>query len=203
MMRREFMRTDTKYISRNNFIAVFCGARPGVHPGWVDFAAAFGVSLAERGFGLVYGGGGRGIMGAVADGVLSSGGGVVGIVPQHLHERERADRARGQIFVVRSMHQRKALMYRLSRAFVVLPGGIGTMDELMEVLTWNQLGIMDKPVVLVNHRRFFDPLIRLLDHLVAEGFLTDRERALVRVAEVVPAIVDFQAAVPHLSPAMG
>lgn len=167
----------------SDHIAVFCGARPGTHPGWLNYAEDFGTAMAEHGVGLVYGAGGVGIMGAVADGVLNRGGDVIGVLPLHLHERERGDCARGRIFVVRSMHERKALMYRLSSGFAVLPGGIGTMDELMEVLTWNQLGIHDKPVVLINHRRFFDPLLGLLDHLVAEGFLTELERGLVGVVD--------------------
>ncbi|MEV7419556.1 TIGR00730 family Rossman fold protein [Streptomyces sp. NPDC089919] len=163
-------------------IAVFCGARPGVHPDHLHFAHAFGLELARRGSDLVYGAGGVGVMGAVAQGVTAGGGDVTGVVPQALRERERSDDPLGSIRVVDTMHERKALMYALSDGFAVLPGGIGTMDEVMEVLTWNQLGLIDKPIVLVNHRGFFDPLIGLLDHLVAEGFLSAVERRLIRAA---------------------
>ncbi|MEV0737727.1 TIGR00730 family Rossman fold protein [Streptomyces sp. NPDC050549] len=172
-------------------VAVFCGARPGVQAEYIDFARQFGHSLARRGLDLVYGAGGVGVMGAVADGVLGGGGTVTGVIPRSLHERERADRARGEIFVVRSMHERKALMYRLSSAFAVLPGGIGTLDELMEVLTWNQLSLMEKPIVVVNHGGFFTPMLRMLDHLVAEGFLSADERQLIQVAETAQKALDL------------
>jgi uncharacterized protein (TIGR00730 family) len=163
-------------------IAAFCGARVGAHPGYLEFATGFGTSLAVRGFDLVYGGGGAGVMGAVADAVLAAGGGVIGVTPYHLPGWERPAGARGTLFVVRSMHERKALMYRLSAGFAVLPGGIGTMDELMEVATWNKLGIIDKPVVVLNYRGFFDPMLAMLDHFVAEGFLGERERSSIQIA---------------------
>ncbi|MFJ8018359.1 TIGR00730 family Rossman fold protein [Streptomyces sp. NPDC096339] len=174
-------------------IAVFCGARPGVRQDHVDFAYGFGQALAGRGLDLVYGAGGVGVMGAVADGVLRGGGAVTGIVPRSLHERERADRARGAIFVVRSMHERKALMYRLSSGFAVLPGGIGTLDELMEVATWNQLSLMEKPIVVVNHAGFYDPMLAMLDHLVSEGFLTAAERGLIRSTDTAEEALDLLA----------
>lgn len=164
-------------------IAVFCGARPGVHPDHIDFAREFGLELARRGSGLVYGAGGVGVMGAVAQGVMEGGGDITGVVPQALREREQADDPLGTIHVVATMHERKALMYALSSGFAVLPGGIGTLDEVMEVLTWNQLGMIDKPIVLVNHRGFFDPLLALLDHLVAEGFLAPSERQLIQATD--------------------
>ncbi|MFE4960491.1 TIGR00730 family Rossman fold protein [Streptomyces sp. NPDC056653] len=164
-------------------IAVFCGARPGVHPDHLAFAHAFGRELALRGSGLVYGAGGVGVMGAVAQGVSDGGGAITGVVPSALRERERSDDPLGTIHVVATMHERKALMYRLATGFAVLPGGIGTLDEVMEVLTWNQLGLMAKPVVVVNHEGFFDPLLNLLDHLVTQGFLARHERALIQTAD--------------------
>ncbi|MFF9981113.1 LOG family protein [Streptomyces erythrochromogenes] len=181
-------------VTKSKRIAVFCGARPGVSEDHVAFARAFGYELARRGRDLVYGAGGVGVMGAVADGVLAGGGTVTGVLPRSLYERERGDRARGEIFVVRSMHQRKALMYRLSTGFAVLPGGIGTMDELMEVATWNQLSLMEKPVVVVNHRGFYAPMLAMLDHLVTEGFLTAQERGVVRSAETADEALDLLAA---------
>jgi uncharacterized protein (TIGR00730 family) len=121
-------------------------------------------------------------MGALADAVLAAGGSVTGVIPRSLHERERADRARGAVFVVRSMHERKALMYRLSCGFAVLPGGLGTLEELMEVATWNQLALIRKPVVVVNDAGFFDPMLAMFDHLVDEGFVAAEERRLIQVA---------------------
>ncbi|MEU6315283.1 TIGR00730 family Rossman fold protein [Streptomyces sp. NPDC047014] len=184
----------TTPLTSSERIAVFCGARPGTRPDHVALAHDFGYALARRGRDLVYGAGGVGVMGAVADGVLAGGGTVTGVLPRTLHDRERADRARGEIFVVASMHQRKALMYRLSTGFAVLPGGIGTLDELMEVATWNQLSLMTKPLVVVNHRGFYDPMLAMLDHLVGEGFLTARERGAVRSAETTEDALDLLAA---------
>jgi cytokinin riboside 5'-monophosphate phosphoribohydrolase len=172
----DFARTPGKRIG------VLCGSRSGRAAQYVDQAASLGSELAYRGVGLVYGAGGVGVMGAVASAALKAGAAVTGIIPHDLHEREKADNACGEIYVVRSMHERKALIYRLSDGFIVLPGGFGTLDELMEVATWNQLGYHSKPVVLVNVEGFFDPLIHMLDRMVDEGFSTARERAIVKVA---------------------
>jgi cytokinin riboside 5'-monophosphate phosphoribohydrolase len=168
--------------SARKSIGVFCGSRPGHHPEYTQAATELGRELAGRGAGLVYGGGGVGIMGCVSTAALAGGASVTGVIPHALHERERLDNACGEIFVVGGMHERKALMYRLSDAFVVLPGGYGTLDELMEVATWNQLGYHDRPVALVNVRGFFDPLVALLDRMLEEGFFSARDRALIRVA---------------------
>ncbi len=167
---------------QHNRIGVFCGARPGVDSRYTDFAADFGAVLARRGAGLVYGAGGVGIMGALAAAADAGGAAITGVIPHHLHERERGTNVRGRIFIVRSMHARKALMYRLSSGFAVLPGGFGTLDELLEVATWNQLGLHRKPLVLANHNGFFDPLLVFLDHIVEEGFLAPAERTCIQVA---------------------
>ncbi|UKZ02799.1 TIGR00730 family Rossman fold protein (plasmid) [Streptomyces viridifaciens] len=172
-------------------IAVFCGARTGVRPQYVELAKDFGAALARRGAGLVYGAGGVGVMGAVADAVLSGGAPVTGVIPHRLYERERPQGSRGELFVVRTMHERKALMYKLSKGFAVLPGGLGTLDELMEVATWNQLGFHQKPIVLVNHEGFFDPLAALLDHVVKEGFLSPQERSCIDMAVDVEEALDL------------
>ncbi|KUJ70107.1 hypothetical protein ACZ90_07085 [Streptomyces albus subsp. albus] len=166
-------------------IAVFCGARPGTRREHLDLARDFGTALARHGLDLVYGAGGTGVIRAVADGVLEHGGGVTGVVPWTLHQREPAGRAPGAVFMVRSMHDRKALVYQLASGFAVLPGGLDTLDEFMEVATWSSLSLLDKPVVVLNHRGFYDPMLRMLDHLVVEGFLTAREHRLVQVAETV------------------
>ncbi|MFC4123299.1 TIGR00730 family Rossman fold protein [Nonomuraea zeae] len=192
--------------SRGKAIAVFCGARAGVHPHYLHVAGEFGAALARRGAALVYGAAGVGIMGAVASAVTTAGGTVTGVIPHHLYEREKPELASGDIFVVGSMHERKALMYDLSMGFAVLPGGLGTLDELMEVATWNQLQIHEKPIVLLNQAGFFDPLITMLDHVVAEGFLTQEERAAIRVTADIGDALDWLGlpvtpALPEESPA--
>jgi len=176
---------------KSRHIAVFCGARVGARAEHLNFAREFGITLARRGLDLVYGAGGAGVMRAVADGVTQAGGGVIGVIPQGLHERESADQARGALFMVRTMHDRKTLMYRLASGFAVLPGGFGTLDELMEVVTWNQLSLIAKPVVVVNHLGFYDPMLAMLDHLVAEGFLVTAERTLVQVAGTAEEALDI------------
>ncbi|MGW5369305.1 LOG family protein [Streptomyces sp. NPDC004009] len=164
-------------------VGVFCGSRTGASPAYVESAKSLGAELARRGAGLVYGAGGVGIMGALATAALGGGARVTGVIPHDLYERERPDLTRGEIYVARTMHERKALMYRLSDGFAVLPGGFGTLDEVMEVATWNQLGFHSKPVVLINCDGYYNPLISLLDHMVAQGFISLEERGLLRVAE--------------------
>ncbi len=124
-------------------------------------------------------------MGAVAEAALAAGAPVTGVIPRQLFERERPDRSRGEVRVVESMHERKALMYRLSAGFAVLPGGLGTLEELLEVATWNQLGFHRKPLVLVNRGGFFDPLLTMLDTMVDNGFLEPSDRALVQASSDV------------------
>ncbi|WP_405783142.1 TIGR00730 family Rossman fold protein [Streptomyces sp. NBC_00859] len=172
-------------------VGVLCGSRGGRTPLYVESATALGDALGRRGADLVYGAGGSGVMGAVSQAAHRAGAKVTGVIPHALHERERAVEACGEIFVVPSMHERKALIYRLSDAFLVLPGGFGTLDELMEVATWNQLGYHQKPVVLVNVREFFQPLISMLDRMEEEGFFTARERSIVRVADGTDAALDM------------
>ncbi|MER5890954.1 TIGR00730 family Rossman fold protein [Streptomyces sp. NPDC001941] len=181
-------------------IGVLCGSRGGRTPDYVEAASALGEALGRRGADLVYGAGGVGVMGAVSQAAHRAGAKVTGVIPHALHERERAVEACGEVFVVPSMHERKALMYRLSDAFLVLPGGFGTLDELMEVATWNQLGYHRKPIVLVNVREFFQPLIMMLDRMCEEGFFTPRERSIVRIADGPQAALDLLG-LPHPEPA--
>ncbi|CAD5967903.1 TIGR00730 family Rossman fold protein [Streptomyces cyaneofuscatus] len=172
-------------------IATFCGARPGRDPAYAALAEDFGAALGRRGCGLVYGAGGVGVMGAVAGAALAHGAAVTGVVPHDLHERERSQKAPGQIFVVQSMHERKALMYRLSSAFAVLPGGFGTLDEFMEVATWNQLGMHRKRLVLLNTKGYFDSLLDFLDTVMREGFMTVEDRNLVCATDDVEEALDL------------
>ncbi len=160
-------------------ICVFCGSSNGRRPAFARAARQFGAALAEEGLGLVYGGGSIGLMGVVADAALAGGSPVVGVIPRALARREIAHHGLTRLEVVPSMHARKARMARLSDAFVALPGGIGTLEELFEVLTWGYLGIHAKPVGLLDVGGYWQPLVRLLDHAVDEGFLRPAHRKLV------------------------
>jgi uncharacterized protein (TIGR00730 family) len=163
-------------------VCVFCGASPGGRPAYLEAATALGRELAARGIGLVYGAGGHGVMGALADGALAAGGDVTGVIPRALVDRELGRRDLGDLRIVGSMHERKALMQELSDGFVALPGGLGTFEELFEIVTWGQLGLHAKPVVLLDVERYFAPLLAMLDHAVAEGFVRPSDREPVRRA---------------------
>ena len=163
-------------------VCVYAGSNPGSDPAYADAARALASLLAERDIGLVYGGGKVGLMGVLADTALAAGGEVIGVMPQALVDREIAHRGLSELRVVGSMHDRKALMADLSDAFVALPGGIGTLEELIEVYTWSQLGIHDKPCGVLNVRGYYDALASFLDHAVDEGFLRPQHRAVLTVA---------------------
>ncbi len=152
-------------------ICVYCGSSPGGNPAYAQAARSLGRLMAERGIGLVYGGGGLGLMGEVARAVLGSGGRVTGIIPAFLTEKEHMLREVTDLMVVADMHERKRLMFERSDAFVALPGGIGTLEELVEQLTWAQLGRHSKPIVLFNADGFWAPFMALLDHLRREAFI--------------------------------
>ena len=160
-------------------ICVFCGSSPGVRPEYAHAARAMGQALAERGIGLVYGGGRVGLMGIVADTVMQGGGQAVGVIPEALMRREVGHLALTELHVVSSMHERKALMADLADGFVALPGGFGTFEEFCEVITWSQLGIHPKPCGLLNAVGYYDALLAMFDHGVAEGFIRPQHRALV------------------------
>ena len=164
-------------------VCVFCGSRDGTRSQYAAAAGGMGEALARRGIGLVYGGGGIGLMGVLADAALSAGGDVIGVIPESLMAREVAHRGLGDLRVVASMHERKALMAELSDAFVALPGGFGTLEEFCEALTWAQLGIHRKPCGLLNVEGFFDPLLSFFDHAVRERFVSPDHRSLVVVEE--------------------
>ncbi len=152
-------------------VCVFCGSSDGARPAYAAAASALGRTLAERGLTLVYGGSNVGMMRALADAALRAGGRVVGVIPEQLVGWERAHRGVTDLRVVGSMHERKALMVELSDAFVALPGGVGTLDELFEVLTWAQLGLHHKPCGLLDVEGYFDDLVRLIDRARRDGFL--------------------------------
>jgi uncharacterized protein (TIGR00730 family) len=164
-------------------ICVFCGSSFGARPAYKDAAERLGKVLAERGIGLVYGGGGIGLMGAVADAVLGGGGEVIGVIPDSLMRREVGHRGVTKLHVVQTMHERKALMADLADAFIALPGGYGTLEELLEIVTWSQLGIQQKPCGLLNVENYWDGLLKVLDHAVDEGFVRQENAQLVLVAQ--------------------
>ncbi len=157
---------------------MFCGSSAGARLEYAQATADFGRLLAERSVRVVYGAGNVGLMGVLADAALAAGGQVIGVIPQMLVDRELAHRGITELRIVTSMHERKALMAELSDAFVALPGGLGTYEELCEVLTWGQLGIHHKPVGCLNVKGYFDPLMCVLDHAVSEGFLRAEQRGL-------------------------
>jgi uncharacterized protein (TIGR00730 family) len=163
-------------------ICVFCGSSPGRRPEYAEAAAAMGALLAARGLTLVYGGGRVGLMGAVADAVLAAGGRVVGVIPEAIATKEVAHRGVTELHVVPSMHARKALMAELADAFIALPGGFGTFEELFEIVTWAQLGIHAKPLGLLNVAGYFDGLKAMVDHAAGEGFIDADQRDLIAQA---------------------
>ncbi len=162
---------DTHTISSLQSICVYCGSGTGKNPAYLETARAFGRILAESRIGLVYGGGSLGLMGEIARSVLHHGGHVTGIIPGFLSEREHMLVEAQELIVVDDMHQRKQLMFTKSDAFVALPGGLGTLEEFVEQLTWSQLGRHAKPIVLVNVEGFWDPLLVLFEGMGAEGFI--------------------------------
>lgn len=159
-------------------ICVFCGASTGRDPGYAAAAARTGETLARRGIRLVYGGGRLGLMGTVADAALAAGGEVVGVIPRGLVDRELAHPRLTELRVVDTLHERKAQMAELADGFVALPGGLGTLEELAEVLSWAQLDLHAKPIGLLDVGGYFGALESFLDHAVAEGFLAERKRRL-------------------------
>ncbi len=176
-------------MNRIKKVCVYCGSGPGTDPAYVAAAEALGVELARAGIGLVYGGGSLGLMGTVARSVLDSGGHVTGIIPDFLSNRERMLKDVQELIVTRDMHERKKLMFEKSDAFVALPGGIGTLEETVEMLTWSQLGQHVKPILLANVKQFWVPLVELFEHMRAQEFI--RQDLMVRylVAEQIDDIV--------------
>jgi uncharacterized protein (TIGR00730 family) len=171
-------------------ICVFCGAASGRTPAYAAAAQDLGELLAKRGIGLVYGGGNVGLMGELADAVLDAGGQAIGVIPQQLVDREIAHAGLTELHVVENLHQRKALMAELADAFLTLPGGIGTMEELFEVWSWGKLGLHSKPCGLLNVDGYFDSLRRLTDQMVTEGFLEPEYREMLLIEEQPSVLLD-------------
>jgi uncharacterized protein (TIGR00730 family) len=163
-------------------VAVYCGSADGTNPAFLAEARSLGAAIASRKLGMVYGGANVGLMGAVADAALAAGAEVIGVLPAVLEGREIAHAGLTALELVPTMHERKARMAELADAFLVLPGGYGTLEELLEAVTWAQLGLHDKPVVLINTAGYWDGLLAFLDTAVAAGFLKLRNRELLRIA---------------------
>ena len=175
-------------------IGVYCGSNAGGRPDYRDAAARLGRLLGARRLGLVYGGGNVGLMGVVADAALQAGAEVIGVIPRGFVEKEVAHDGLSDLRIVSSMHERKAMMADLSDAFVALPGGLGTLEELFETWTWSQLGLHAKPCGILNVAGYFDPLVAFLDHAVSEGFVKPRHRALLIAEREPEPLVDRLAA---------
>jgi len=182
-------------------ICVFCGSRPGVRPAYRAAAEAVGGLLAERGIELVYGGGNVGLMGIVADACLAAGGRVVGVIPRALLEWEVGHEGLTRLEVVDSMHTRKARMAELADGFIALPGGLGTFEELFEILTWAQLGFHSKPVGLLNVDAYYQPLVQMMERGVSEGFMKAENRGLLLVEDNAHALLRTMGA--YHPPAVG
>ena len=173
-------------------VAVFCGSRPGAHPAYADLARATGRTLAERDITVVYGGGHVGLMGVLADEAMQAGGRVVGVIPRQLHDREVGHGGLTELHVVESMHERKAMMAELADAFIALPGGAGTIEEITEQWTWAQLGIHAKPSAFLDVRgqEFWAPMAAMVDLMVAQGFVPAGEPSIPLFADDLDSLLD-------------
>lgn len=176
-----------------NSVCIYCGSSAGASEGYAEAARRLGRMLGERRIRLVYGGGRIGLMGEVADAVLAAGGQVIGVIPDHLQLRERGHRGVTELRVVGTMHERKNVMFELSDAFVILPGGYGTLDEAFEMLTWRQLRLHDKPILFANIDGYWTPLKGLIDHFIREQFAQESSRRLFafvdRVEDILPTLL--------------
>lgn len=191
--------------SRIRTVCVYCGSGPGTNPQFMAAAQAFGKALADNGIGLVYGGGSVGLMGAVAASVIDHGGHVTGIIPEFLRAKENALKRVQEMIVTSNMHERKQLMFDRSDAFVAFPGGIGTLEELVEQLTWAQLGRHNKPILMANIDGFWEPLLGLIDHMRSTEFirpgLTVRLLTANKVEDILPKLQEAANAATTAVPA--
>lgn len=179
-------------------LAVYCGSATPADPIYIETARLVGRTLAERGIGLVYGGGRLGLMGAVADAALEAGGSVIGVIPEALQSAEVTHRGCTEIHVVPGMHERKRMFTDLSDGFLTIPGGVGTMDELWEAISWAQLGYHTKPVGVLNVAGFYDKLIEFNQHMIEVGFVRDQHKGIMIADADLPTLIDRMANyVPH------
>ncbi|RMD62362.1 MAG: TIGR00730 family Rossman fold protein [Alphaproteobacteria bacterium] len=177
-------------------LCVYCGSSDAGDPGHRAAAHALGRMAAGRGITIIFGGGHVGLMGALADGALGAGGRVIGIIPEHLMAREVAHAGVSEMIVTDSMHTRKRRMFELSDAFCILPGGMGTLDETFEIITWKQLGLHDKPIILVNLNGFWDPLLAMIEHQAEGGYIRPQHVGLLRVVARIESVFEALTVAP-------
>ena len=177
-------------------LCVYCGSSGKVRESHLEAARKLGALAADRGVDIVFGGGRVGLMGALAEGALAAGGRVVGIIPEHLEVLEVGLRSASEYIVVDSMHARKQLMAERADAFCALPGGLGTLDETFEIITWRQLKLHDKPILLVNIEGYWDPLLQMIDHQIAEGYLRGPTDGLYQVVDRVEDVLEVAGRAP-------
>lgn len=170
-------------------VCVFCGSNAGSNPAYLADAKAMGTALAKANLQLIYGGGNVGLMGAVADAVMAAGGSAIGVIPKFLLEREVGHRELTELHIVDSMHERKAMMARLADSFAIMPGGIGTMEEMFEIWTWGQLNLHMKPCALLNTANYYDQICGFLDHMVSEGFMLQEHRDAMMMSDTPEALI--------------
>lgn len=179
-------------------VCVYCGSSFGNSPGYAALAGSFGAACARRGLTVVYGGGGVGLMGTMADAALAAGGKVIGVIPHSMIAEERAHHGLTELIAVKTMHERKQRMAQLADAFVALPGGIGTLEEVIEMLAWLQLGLHLKPVGLLNANGFYDQFLDFLKHISSEGFVKPAHLAMLSVARDADSLLDMLASTRHV-----
>ena len=171
-------------------VAVFCGASNNVSKSRLDVGKELGEEFAKHDIRLVYGGGDCGVMGAIANGTMDNGGQVTGVFPKTLKDMEDEHESLSEIIVVDTMHQRKEIMYKRSNAFVILPGGFGTMDEMFEIITWKQLRLHNKPIIIFNHKGYWNHLVSLMDNIIAKGFAKKEVHSFYEVVDDLPSLME-------------
>jgi uncharacterized protein (TIGR00730 family) len=182
-------------------LCVFCGAQNAVPKAHLEIGTSLGLEMAKRDIALVYGGGDCGIMGAVANAVLTEKGWVTGVFPRHLQNIEVEHKSLNEIIIVDTMHERKKIMYDRADAFAILPGGCGTLDEMFEIITWRQLKLHEKPVIIFNHLGYWDHLVALLEHMISTGFARAETRTMFEVVNTLEELIERVEAIPVLADA--
>lgn len=172
-------------------VCVFCGSRTGTNPAHTAFARELGQAIAEHNFGLVFGAGSIGLMNEIANAVIENDGETYGVIPEHLTKREQTHTKLGKLSVTKNMHERKATMAKNADAFIAMPGGFGTFEELLEIITWSQLGLHQKPIIVANVDGYYDQLLSFFDHATATEFITPENRALFYTASTVEQCIDY------------
>ena len=180
--------------NRITSVCVYCGSRVGNKPYFAEMATVLGKLIGERGFNMVYGAGSIGLMGISARAAIDAGADVIGIIPDHLDEIEITQEGLSELHITKSMHDRKRMMFDRSDAFIVLPGGLGTLDETLEIMTWAQLSLHKKPVVLVNHKDYWTPLLELIDHVVDDGFADPENKNILHIVSGPEEAIDYLSA---------